>query len=234
MSSISSTPLVIRPAKDDEYLDIARLHYTAVTPSPMFQLLSSKVDPSAWLEFSAEQFKQAAHSDFSSLLVAQQTDTREIVGIALTHRYTDAHRPQLSRCPFPEGWNTEEAEHINARGLDFKEGFLRKYGEYIYLGDFAVSVDRQGQGIGKRLAEHIIGEAKQNGMNMALTAAAGKVEFYQKLGFEVAGKPPMSSDGTLEGPTPMQMVSEEAERNLELYEAIQPGFRATGGSNGIN
>lgn len=132
MSSTSSpTPLTIRPARNDEYLDIARLHYAAVTPSPMFHLLSRKVDPSAWLEFSAEQFKQAVDGGFSSLLVAHTTDTRELVGIALTHRYTREHRPQLSRCQFPEGWNEDEAEHINIRGLDFKEGFLRKYGDYI-------------------------------------------------------------------------------------------------------
>ncbi|KAJ9121002.1 hypothetical protein QFC24_004982 [Naganishia onofrii] len=210
----SSTPLTIRPARSDEYLDIARLHYAAVTPSPMFQLLSRKVDPSAWLEFSAEQFKQAVDGGFSSLLVAHTTDTRELVGIALTHRYTREHRPQLSRCQFPEGWNEDEAEHLNIRGLDFKEGFLRKYGDYIYLGDFAVSVVHQGQGIGRTLADHIIADAKQSGMSIALTAVGGKVGFYEKLGFEVAGQPPMSSDGTLEGYTPMQLLlSEESERN---------------------
>ncbi|KAJ9103791.1 hypothetical protein QFC21_002253 [Naganishia friedmannii] len=49
---------------------------------------------------------------------------------------------------------------------------------------------------------------------MALSAAA--VGFYEKLGFEVAGKPPMSSDGTLEG---------NLSEMLAPYEAILREFR---------
>lgn len=40
--------------------------------------------------------------------------------------------------------------------------------------EFAVADEYQGKGIGKRIMEYIIGEAKQAGMNIALTAAPGE------------------------------------------------------------
>lgn len=137
MTSTTSTPIVIRPARNDEYLDVAHLGYAAFSANPMFQLLTCKVDPSTWLEFSAEEFKQAAQGEFSSLLVAQHAETGEIVGNAFVHRYTKEHRPELPRCQFPEGWNEEEAKPIYQHGLEFQEGFLLKYGDYICMSPFA-------------------------------------------------------------------------------------------------
>ncbi|KAJ9120043.1 hypothetical protein QFC22_002940 [Naganishia vaughanmartiniae] len=210
----ASTPITIRPARDDEYSEVARLHFSALITNPMFELLTSKVDKLAWFKYSTEQFKQGVDSDFSSLFVAQRVDTGNLVGLAWTIMYSKDHLPKLPSGPFPEGYNRKELALMVAPEYQLKEEALAKYGDVMYVAKMAVSPDIQGQGIGRRLMEDIKSRATQNGMNIILNAVSGASGFYEKLGFKVVGKPVMLADGTIEGPTPMVLVlSNEPEQS---------------------
>ncbi|KAJ9103789.1 hypothetical protein QFC21_002251 [Naganishia friedmannii] len=206
MTLASPTPIIIRPIKDGEYIEAVRLYRAAIGPSPTMQCLISKVDPLEWKQFTARRFKLAADEESDSVLVAQRIDTAELVGVALTERYSKESRPTLPNCQFPEGYNQKEAEQIMIPEVQFQEECLAKYGAFWYIDDFAVAPDYQGQGIGRQMAEHIIAQAKQSGRNIALFAASGKLGFYAQFGFEVAGKPCVLGNGMIEGPTPMRLV----------------------------
>ncbi|KAJ9120042.1 hypothetical protein QFC22_002939 [Naganishia vaughanmartiniae] len=194
-----SHSIIIRQAREDEYMEVARLYYAAMSTDRLTQLLTSKVDKTVRLKWMAEQLEDAVDGGFSSLLVAQRTDNGQLVGATLLIRKTKENRPIFPSCRFPEGYNEKELMQISLSGVPFQERFLAQYGDFIYVAEFVVAPNYQGKDIGRRLLEAVIAEGKSSRMNLALTAASGKAGFYEKLGFEVAGKPPMSTDGTVEG-----------------------------------
>ncbi|KAJ9103790.1 hypothetical protein QFC21_002252 [Naganishia friedmannii] len=211
MTSPSSVPITIRPATDNEYIEFGRLHAKAFLPDPLFRLFVSKVDPDVWLQwYFNEQAKEEVHSGFASVIVARRTDTNELVGGAWNQYFTQEHPPSRPPCQFPKGWNEKEDQQMDAPRFKYQQELFKKYGKLTYVHEFAVAVEYQSRGIGRQIMEYIIDEAKQAGMNIALTAAIGKPGFYRKFGFQARGKPIIGTDGKLEGITLM---------DLELFRA---------------
>jgi hypothetical protein len=131
MTSTSSPPIAIRPAKDEEYLEAARVLYAALITNPMINHLVSKVDQSIWFEFNAGQMKESVEEGFSSILVAQRTDTGELVGVVWSERFNKDHMPTLPSCLFPEGYKRKELDLILIPEVQFKEETLAKYGDVV-------------------------------------------------------------------------------------------------------
>ncbi|KAJ9103788.1 hypothetical protein QFC21_002250 [Naganishia friedmannii] len=205
MTMTSSTPITIRPAKDDEYLEATRVLFAALISTPLFKHLVSKVDQSIWFEFSAAQIKQSVEEKYSSLLVAQRIDTGELVGVIWSERFNKDHQPKLPSCQFPEGFNRNDFDLMAEHELEFPKQSVANDGDVVYVTEPGVAPNSQGQGIGRRMIDLIIVNAKRSGLNIILPAGSGVSGFYEKFGFEVVGKPVMLGDGTIEGPTPMRL-----------------------------
>ncbi|KAJ9111506.1 hypothetical protein QFC22_006533 [Naganishia vaughanmartiniae] len=170
----SSTAITIRPAKDEEYLQAARVLYNALIPNPMIKHLISKVDQSTWLEFDAGEFKQSISEGYSSVLVARQIDTGELVGAAWSERFNKDHPPTLPSRQFPKGCNRKELDLLLDLEVNFKEESLAIYGDFVYVTEFGVAPTSRGQGIGKRMTELIIDHAKRTGLTIIILVASGK------------------------------------------------------------
>jgi hypothetical protein len=125
------TPITIRPIKDGEFDEAVRLYRAAINPSRTMQLLICDVEPSEWLQFAVKRFKSAANDRYASVIVAQRQDTQELVGVALTERYSTANRPTLPSCQFPAGYNQKEFEKIIVPEVQFQEECLAKYGGFV-------------------------------------------------------------------------------------------------------
>lgn len=132
MTSTSSLPVItIRPATSQEYLEVARVLYTAQIANPMIEHLLSKVEPATWFEFNAGKMKKSIEERYSSLVVAQRTDTEEIVGVVWSERFNKDHWPQMPCGPFPKGYNQKERELIAEPELQFIEEIIAKYGDIV-------------------------------------------------------------------------------------------------------
>lgn len=112
-------------------MTVARLHHAAMSSDPEFHLFTSKVDEAIWLRWMSGQFKETVDGGYDSLLVVEQTDTKELLGFALSKRRTRQNRPTLHNCQFPNGFNEKELIHISMSGVAFQEEFLSKYDDFI-------------------------------------------------------------------------------------------------------
>ncbi|KAJ9092062.1 hypothetical protein QFC19_008836 [Naganishia cerealis] len=215
MSTTTSVHITIRPAKDDEYAELGDLHAAAFLTDPLWQRLVADVDPAVWLLwYFGQQARIDVESGLASIIVARRTDTDAIVGMAWLKRFTQEHPPTRLSYQFPEGWNTQEHHQMDVPRLKFQQELFAKYGKFMYIHEVAVAVDHQAKGIGKQIIQYVMEEAKQGGLNVALTAAPGKAGFYEKLGFKARGKPIMTTDGMLKGITLMDLELFETPRHL--------------------
>lgn len=68
---------------------------------------------------------------------------------------------------------------------------LRKYAETVEIMNLAVAPDFQGRGIGKRLIQHAVHSAKENGFKRIEigtgNSSIGQLALYQKCGFRIIG-----------------------------------------------
>lgn len=127
----TSDCIAIRRARNDEYPEAALLYREAMSDNPLIQMFISKVDRSVWLKWMSEQFQETVDGGYGSLLVAQRSDTGELVGLALLIRKTEKNRPTFPTCQFPEGFNEKELLQVNLSGVPFQEKFLAQYGDFI-------------------------------------------------------------------------------------------------------
>lgn len=92
-----------------------------------------------------------------------ETHPQQIGGYLLAHTWAGQALPEL--------------------GVSMAEGVAEKY---IFLHDLAISPEYQGQGVGPKLAKHMLTRARQCGwQEFRLVSVQGSVPFWQRFGFRV-------------------------------------------------
>jgi len=79
----------------------------------------------------------------------------------------------------------EEGEVIGTATLHFQRKLIRNGGTAAFIEDVAVREKCRGRGIGAKLIEHLIEEAKNSGCyKIVLTCFPERVDFYERCGFK--------------------------------------------------
>ena len=79
----------------------------------------------------------------------------------------------------------EEGEVIGTATLHFQRKLIRDGGVAAFIEDVAVREKCRGQGIGAKLVEHLIEEAKNSGCyKINLSCFPERIPFYERLGFK--------------------------------------------------
>lgn len=193
---ISNTfPTIIRTARDEDYESIGRIYTAAFLDDPMTQLLSSQVDGEDlfnWIWINGAKAEVA--KGVSNVFVVERTDMKEVIGLAWIKKYSRTDPPKHeTEDSFPKGFNITEWYKKENPGLEWLHSLVEKYGEFLGKGlsyravparlivnrrvsdvlEFAIVPGYQSQGFGKALMLHIIDYAKEQGLNVALTASSG-------------------------------------------------------------
>ncbi|GHJ83799.1 hypothetical protein NliqN6_0201 [Naganishia liquefaciens] len=193
--------IIIRTALASELPSLFHLHHQAFLPDPAISLLrrncsSTSIRDWYWRKGVLPTLKDGT----GTVLVAQQLDSKEIVGLAYFLKLTSKNPPTVPPPDsFPQGYNIEESAKMRESRIRWQNKLLSRYGEYIYLDSLAVSPAHQGKGYGSQLMSAVLEEAAKQRLNVALCAPAGKNEFYEKFGFEEVQKPVMLDDGKIQG-----------------------------------
>lgn len=202
MSSPGSLPLAVRKAKDEfhEFQIIGNIHAAAFADNPIYNLLFSKMQPSVALRWLwIDNAKQWAAKGVDTVLVLERPDTNEIVGLARYNKYDEAFKPQLwddAGVVYPDGFDNEESMRMAVPLLKWQKDLMDSYGGFLckampfrsfrfgrtddarllspVLQDFVIAPAHQKQGYGKWFLSKIIELAKEERMNIALTAGPGK------------------------------------------------------------
>lgn len=209
MSIPNKMPLTIRKAKDDEFDVIGKLHASAFAENPVYNILFSKMGPSVALQWLwIDGAKQWMAKGLDTVLVLERTDTGEMVGVARYNKYNDGFKPALwddSEVLYPEGFNKEENSRMAVPIVHWQQELMAKYGQFlckdqilshwlevnhrrgdlitlysIVLQDFVIAPAHQKRGLGTTFMLEIVALAKEEGMNIALTAGPGMCSSFHK------------------------------------------------------
>ncbi|KAI5453803.1 hypothetical protein NCC49_005614 [Naganishia albida] len=211
--SSNNLPAIIRNAKLGEYETIGKLDRECyINTDRYWRLVCGTVDPATWLQWLwIDGAKKGVLEGHDKVLVLERTDTSEIIGVAWYRVYSEANPPSQP-VSFPEGMNTVEDKIVNDSRNRWLENLVQEHGKILYVSEFVIGPQYQGTGLGKRLMEQVIEEARTQGLNVFLSAASGKQGFYEKYGFKEVEKSVMLAHGTIEGLTMML---------LELFPSTQ-------------
>lgn len=187
-------PTIIRNARDEDYESIGRVYTAAFLDDPMDQHLSSQVDGEElfnwiWIEGAKVEVAKGV----SNVLVVERTETKEVIGLAWLKKYSRANPPKHGDS-FPKGFNIMECYKKENPAQEWLHSLIEKYEEFLgkYLSfdrgapaqlvverhvlvvvELAIAPEYQSQGFGKSLVLRVIDYAKEQGLNVALTAASG-------------------------------------------------------------
>lgn len=189
-------PIALRPVQDEDYEIIAELEKSAFESSKMFQLLASRVKPEdlrQWI------WHDGAKADVASgggkVLVVENPDSKEVMGVAWFTTYTPKNQPRVPAV-YPQGYNVVEAEKIIIPRVAWLRNVVETYGKcvrkfasgvefparlstYIHstmpvdVQEIFIAKAYHGLGIGKQLMTVIIEGARDSGCNITLTAGPG-------------------------------------------------------------
>jgi hypothetical protein len=127
MSAISLSPM-IRKATASEFPLIANLFYQTFSPDPIVSLLWHDCTPD-----SIRTWYLPKPSDCpGTVLVAQEQETKEIVGLAWYYPMSSKNPPTVpDEGSFPPGYNLEDSAKMRAPRMAWQNSLIKQYGEYI-------------------------------------------------------------------------------------------------------
>lgn len=94
------------------------------------------------------------------------------------------------RCFYPDvDGQDKQAAHLLVWQADSLVGYLRCYsqGQVIHIGRVVVAMSHRGQGIARRMMQHVF--QRYCGVILELSAQAYLQDFYRSLGFVTQGEP---------------------------------------------
>lgn len=195
--SANNLPAIIRNAKLGEYETIGKLDRECyINTDRHWRLVCGMVDPATWLQWLwIDGAKKGVLEGHDKVLVLERTDTSEIIGVAWYRVYSEANPPSQP-VSFPEGMNTVEDKIVNDSRNRWLENLVQEHGKILFklsrprvirrqvksltrtndtdVSEFVIGPQYQGTGLGKRLMEQVIEEARTQGLNVFLSAASGK------------------------------------------------------------
>lgn len=129
---MSNTPrTLIRSAKPSQYETLGRLHASAFSQNPMYNLFWSAVDPSVVLDWVwGARAKASVEKGSDTVLVMQRVNSEEIVGVTWYKTYSRVDPPKFLDLAVPEGFNLEEYTKKEIPMQDWLRGLTDEYGEF--------------------------------------------------------------------------------------------------------
>lgn len=134
--SATSLATTIRNAHPHEFPFLSNLHYKTSTQDPTISLL--------WRDCSLTSIRNwyfpKPSDDSSTVLVAEERESKEIVGLAWYLTMSHKNAPTVPKLDsFPEGYNVQESAKMRGPRMVWQNDLLNKYGEYICESPFFFS-----------------------------------------------------------------------------------------------
>lgn len=155
------------------------------------------------------EFSEAGAGDWAGIWEV----FRRVVATGDTYPYS----PDISEAEAKAIWMAPSHTVLVARSDDEVVGTayyrpnMTGLGDHIANAGWMIRPDRQGEGIGRRFAEHVLDQAREAGFrgmqfNAVVATNTGAVALWESLGFEIVGTVPNAFRHTERGLTPVHIM----------------------------